>query len=329
MIQRSRTSVEPAPAEPRFTVFSESSAWAAIGDGWRCLHGSFRDLGFSIEWHDFAPEEPFDWSQSFHPDGVEICLNLAGTGWVRDAERTLELAPLTAGFYTQGNHRLAASRRAGERHQFITVELSRDFLARHLSSADTQLHTRLADLVEGRLDSHVSEPIRLTKEQQQIVASMRRPPVHEAARRLWYHGKALEVAATFFYVAPLEKELFCQRQKRHNQERVEKVIAILRQNLAESLSLEEIGKQVGCSQFHLSRIFSQETGQSIFQYWRQLRLDRAAELLREGRMTVTQIALEVGYASPSHFSTAFHEAFGCCPGLYPLATATQQSQLRA
>ena len=309
-------------------VFSESDAWASVGDGWRRLHGGFRSLGFSIEWHDFSAAEELDWAQSFHPGGVEICLNLSGHGWVGDGVRRLELPPMTAGFYAQGAEPLNAARRGGERHQFITVELSKDFLSQHLSAADTQLHTRLADLVEGKMASHVSDPIRLANEQQQIIASMRRPPVHEAAQRLWYHGKALEIAATFFYTPPPEEELFCQRQKRHNQERVETVIAILKEHLAETPSLEEVGKRVGCSHFHLSRVFSQETGQSIFQYLRKLRLDRAAELLREAKWTVTQVAMEVGYSSASHFSTAFHEAYGCCPGLYPLATKTQRTSRR-
>ena len=306
-------------------LFSESDAWAPISDGWQHLHGSFRELGFSIEWHDFVAPENFNWAQSFHSGGLEICLNLAGLGWVEGNGQRLELLPLSAGFYAQVDGNLRASRNPGERHRFITVELSREFLARHLTSADTSLHTQLAEFVSGTMRSHVSAPIRLSNDQQQIIAGMRKPPVHEAARRLWYHGKALEIAATFIYVAPSSDELFCQRQKRHNTERVQRVIALLKERLADNLSLEEIGRHVGCSHFHLSRIFSQETGKSIFQYLRQLRLERAAELLRERRLTVTQVALDVGYSSASHFSTAFHEAFGCCPGLYPLATPTQKS----
>jgi len=46
-------------------------------------------------------------------------------------------------------------------------------------------------------------------------------------------------------------------------------------------------------------------------------MERAAELLREGRLNVTQVSLEVGYSSLSHFSMAFHESHGCCPGLFP------------
>ena len=106
------------------TPFSESAAWASVGDGWRHLHGCFRNLGFSFEWHDFVATPAFDWAESFHPDGVEICLNLAGSGTVGDGRRKLELTPFTAGFYAQGERRLLADRRVGERHQFIITTLS-------------------------------------------------------------------------------------------------------------------------------------------------------------------------------------------------------------
>ncbi len=292
--------------------------------GWQHLHGSFRDLGYSVEWHDFTTERDLDWARSFHPESVEICLNLEGHGSVEAGSDRLELAPQTAGFYLQSEPRLKAARVGGGRHQFVTVELAFEFLARHLAPGEKGLNRRLRSLQNSMPAAHVSEAFRLTAEHQQMVMSLRRPPVYAAAQRLWYHAKALEVAAAFFFQPSGEEDLFCQRQKRQNQDRAQKVIAILKQDLAATLSLEEIGRRVGCSHFHLSRIFSQEMGKSIFQCLRDLRMDRAAELLREGRLNVTQVALEVGYSSPSHFSTAFHGAFGCCPGLYPLTTASQR-----
>jgi AraC-like DNA-binding protein len=114
------------------------------------------------------------------------------------------------------------------------------------------------------------------------------------------------------------EEFFCQRVKRLNHERAQKVRAILKESLAEPPSLEEIGRQVGCSHFHLSRVFAQETGKTITGCLRELRLERAAQLLGSGECNVTEAALEVGYNSLSHFTVAFREAFGCCPGLYPL-----------
>ncbi|MEI8080957.1 MAG: helix-turn-helix transcriptional regulator, partial [Actinomycetes bacterium] len=67
-----------------------------------------------------------------------------------------------------------------------------------------------------------------------------------------------------------------------------------------------------------SRTFSREMGLTIPQYLRQIRMERAAELLKSGKCNVTEAALEVGYNSLSHFSHAFCETMGCCPGLYPL-----------
>ena len=127
--------------------------------------------------------------------------------------------------------------------------------------------------------------------------------------------------ADFFFERQGEDELFCDRQKRQARLRVVRVAAILRERLAEPPSLEEIGREVGCSAFYLSRMFSKEMGMTMPQFLRQIRMERAAELLRSGKFNVTEAALEVGYNSISHFSQAFCQTIGCCPNLYPHAKA--------
>jgi AraC-like DNA-binding protein len=301
-------------------MFSEVPAWETVGGGWQPLQGSFRDLGYSVEWHDFTTGQDLNWSPSFHPDGVEMCLNLSGCGEVEAGDRRLELSPETAGFYFQKKPLLKGRRTGQARHRFLTVEFSVGFLAGHLAPKESGLHPALEEFLAGRAGADVSSPIRLSHDHQQLLTSLNHPPVAAAAQRMWFHGKALEIAAALLYRPEIGTELFCHRLKRQNRERVGRVIALLRENLAETPTLKQIGQRVGCSPFYLSRIFSGETGRSIFQYLRALRLERAAELLREQKLNVTQVALAVGYSSPSHFSTAFHETFGCCPGLYPLRT---------
>ena len=307
--------------------FSETEVWKPFGHGWRKLHGGFREAGYSVEWHDFTATDALDWSRTFHPGSVEICLNLSGHAEVRANGDTLELGPLTAGFYAQNSSGLAASRRDGERHQFITVELSLPFLERHVVAGEGGLHPRLSRFLARRNGgpAMVSEAIRLNHEQQQLVSSLRTPPVFQAAQRLWSQAKTLEVVAAFLYQPLAGEELFCERQHHLSRERVQKVLAILKENLAEPPGLEELGRRVGCSHFYLSRIFTQEVGKTISVTLRDLRMERAAELLREGRLNVTQVALEVGYSSLSHFSSAFREVIGCCPGLYPLAPISRKT----
>lgn len=326
-----RESAEYTPGAPELSPalrFSEAGAWQPVGDGWRPLHGSFRDFGYSIEWHEFQVGNDLDWSRSFHPDAVEICLNLDGRGVVAAGRRQVEFAPQTLGFYVQGETTLKGLRIGGERHRFVTIEISRAFLARHIAFQDTGLHPCLQELHNGRPVAHVSEPVRLTSDHLEFIRVLRHPPVNTSAQRLWAHGKVLEIASSIVYPSSQEPGMFCDRVKRLNQDRVQKVVSLLRENLAEPLSLQEIGKRVGCSHFHLSRIFSEAMGHGIIQHLRELRMERAAALLGEGNMKITQVAMEVGYASPSHFTVAFREAFGCCPGLYPVSTLPSPAKRR-
>jgi len=310
--------------KPLRTGFSEAEAWRDVGVGWQKLFGSFRGVGYSFEWHDFVARREFDWAASFHPDCIELCLNLDGHGFVEGRGGRTEFDPGSVGFYHRNHEALVARRRAGERHQFLTVEYACPFLAKQLAGSETMLHPIVRAAVEGKPKQLVpGTTARLSAAQQQIIATLRQPPVYAAAQPVWYQCKALELAVTFL-VQP-EEEFFCTRQQRLAQERVEQVIFLLRQNLVEPPTLEALGRKIGCSHFYLSRIFSAQTGQTITQYLRQLRMERAAELLQSGEYNVTEAAMEVGYSSPSHFSTAFHETFGCCPGLYPIATPTQRS----
>ncbi len=307
-------------------AFTERPVWRSVGSGWQHLHGNVREMGVSFEWHDFKTNQDFDWGKSFHPGTVEVCLNLAGNGTVASNQCEVSFEPLASGFYRRGVQPLRASRVANQRHQFLTVEMSFGFLRRHLRDYVTSLHPLVRTVVAGRSEkSDVTKPSRLTSRQQQLIASLRQAPVLAPAQAVWYQAKALEVAAEFFFVTSGEQELFCQRQQRLSSERVEKVIALLRQDLAAPPKLEEIGRLAGCSPFYLSRIFSTATGMTIPQYLRQLRMERAAELLKSGKYNVTEAALEVGYSSLSHFSQTFHETFKCCPGLYPLRTPVQAS----
>ncbi len=305
--------------------FAEASAWQAVGTGWRPLFGSFRDLGFSFEWHDFHGGTSLDWARSFHPGGVELCLNLSGAAVVSDARGVSELNAEMFTYYRQGTPSLQASRLAGHAHRFITVEYSADFLRRHFSGSAASLHPMVREVVAGAgasLSSAVAAAERLNTTLQMVVQTLRHPPVFAPARSVWFQSKAAELAALLFFRPP-DGELFCTRAQRLARERVDRVKAILRDRLCAPPTLDELGRIVGCSPFYLSRLFSQEAGMTMQRFLRQVRMERAAELLRTGKCNVTEAALEVGYNSLSHFSSAFHETYGCCPGLYPIKTVTQ------
>lgn len=307
--------------------FSEAPAWRATRGGWRPLFGGYRSLGFCFEWHDFSVSERIDWARSFHPGGVELCLNLEGSGVLRDGRTKVEVGGRTSVFYRQGDPPLEGERVKGERHRFITVEYAPDFLKEHLGREGAQLHPCVRGVVEGGDSggSVLAEVQPMRAGMMQLVESLRSCPVFKSAHETWFRCKALELAAQTFFQAPEGEELFCTRQQRARCERAVRVREILMERLENPPSLKELGQMVGCSPFHLSRQFSEATGKTIQQFLRQVRLERAADLLRSGKCNVTEAAMEVGYSSLSHFTVAFREQYGCCPGLYPSASAARGS----
>jgi AraC-like DNA-binding protein len=303
------------PAEP--TAATRPSL-RNVQDRSRSLFGDFAQLGLSVEWHDFKSAESLDWGGSFRPRSVEFCLNLEGRGAI-GARTQSDYVSGSSGYYAVNDEPIPATRQARDRHQFITLEFSREHLQKQLagSEGDLEPHVRRAIFPE-RETNLVSTPQPMDAAQRNIVSTLLQPPVPKAAQSLWYQSKALELMAHFLFT-PKDPELFCMRQKRVARDRVARTKELLARDLTNPPTLESLGQEVGCSPFHLSRIFSREVGLTIPQFLRNLRMERAAELLRSGRYNVTEAATEVGYSSLSHFSKAFCETIGCCPALYPMA----------
>jgi AraC family transcriptional regulator len=305
----------------------EESLWRCWGACWRQLFGNFNALGLSFEWHELPAGVPLDWDPSFHPGSLELCLNFEGEGEVTFIDRALRIGPWSAAFYRQGSPPLQARRLSGP-HRFITVEFSPEFLRRRLPGARVDLHPVIQQILAGETTSGVGEATPLDARRRDLVGSLTRPPVLAAAQPVWFEAKALELACEFFFAQPDTGPLFCRRQQRVARERVARAVEVLTKDLANPPSLDDLGRLAGCSPFYLSRIFSRETGLTVPQFIRERRLERAAALLRDGSHNVTEAAMAVGYSSLSHFSQAFHQKYGCCPGLFPVATSTQSQALR-
>ena len=96
-------------------------------------------------------------------------------------------------------------------------------------------------------------------------------------------------------------------------ERVRYARDILVRDLENPPSLPELAAQAGINEKKLKLGFRQVYDTSVFGYFREHRLHKARELLRQGRCNVTEAAYAVGFQSLSHFSRAFRERFGILP----------------
>ena len=82
------------------------------------------------------------------------------------------------------------------------------------------------------------------------------------------------------------------------------------------LDIETLARDAHMSAGHLSREFRAAYGESPYGYLMTRRLERAAGLLREGEVSVTDACLAVGYTSLGTFSSRFRQLFGVTPREY-------------
>jgi AraC-like DNA-binding protein len=94
---------------------------------------------------------------------------------------------------------------------------------------------------------------------------------------------------------------------------VERLQAILGLRFHEDLSLAALAAEVGCSPFYLARLFRRATGSSIHAFRVELRLRRSLELLAGSDRDLSAVALDLGFGSHSHFTSAFRAAYGLTP----------------
>jgi AraC family transcriptional regulator len=90
----------------------------------------------------------------------------------------------------------------------------------------------------------------------------------------------------------------------------------MKEHLADDFSLDQLASVAGLSKFHFHRLFRSAVGTAPSRYHMNLRLEEAKRLLRETKQSVVAVAVEVGYANPSHFAQLFRRETGLSPSDY-------------
>lgn len=91
------------------------------------------------------------------------------------------------------------------------------------------------------------------------------------------------------------------------------VARLMESRYAEDHSIAGLSRAVHLNEFKLKRGFKELYGTTVFGYLRQIRMEKAREMLRLQKNSVIEVANAVGYSNPSHFARAFKQAFGINP----------------
>jgi AraC family transcriptional regulator of adaptative response / methylphosphotriester-DNA alkyltransferase methyltransferase len=104
----------------------------------------------------------------------------------------------------------------------------------------------------------------------------------------------------------------------------EEAVAIVEQEYADDLALDDIARRVATSRRQLQRAYS-EVGDTTFrEHLTGVRMDRAGELLRHRGLTIREVAHRVGYRQPAQFAKAFRRHHGAAPSAYRARQPSEQ-----
>jgi AraC family transcriptional regulator len=95
--------------------------------------------------------------------------------------------------------------------------------------------------------------------------------------------------------------------------KLERVLAYVRDRIADDLALADIAAIAGVSPTRFKRLFKQSMGIPVHQYVMRRRVERATELLRRTNMPLSEVALQTGFANQSHMATTVRRAIGVTP----------------
>lgn len=139
------------------------------------------------------------------------------------------------------------------------------------------------------------------------------------------HGSDADDLSLESLLAELLGTVACRPQERSRDAPswLGRVVDKLRSEFCQRLTLEELGREAGVHPVHLSRVFRRCTKQGIGEYVHRLRIRAACEQMLKPGTTLTDVALNNGFADQSHFNRVFRGVTGMSPGTFRTLVAVE------
>lgn len=210
--------------------------------------------------------------------------------------------------FTPQGHNLIRHQAAGKSSSMFVMALKLDLEVNFYAELAQELSSSLKLRVDGNYFNKIDKEFSPSLALQTAMLE----PSQNMGQRLRNEGRALEIFGQVLDQligsengnVNCEDEIFRQVQAR------------LLADLMNPPSLNKLAREVGINHVKLNKMFSHQTGMTIFQYYRQVRMQRAAEALRSTNHSITNIAFEHGFNSSSHFSNAFAKMYNLSPKQY-------------
>jgi AraC family transcriptional regulator len=131
--------------------------------------------------------------------------------------------------------------------------------------------------------------------------------------QIYFDSLAVAVASRLIRYHGAKSVDMKRPNKRLSDRRLRQVFVYIENNLAENIALADLAAVVDLSVSHFNVLFREAAGLSPHQYLIRRRVERAKDLLSEGKLSISQIATESGFAHQSHLARHMRRMLGVTP----------------
>jgi AraC-like DNA-binding protein len=205
---------------------------------------------------------------------------------------------------------------AAQHEQSVTLLCEPAFLEDIISGTSLALPTQIKQFLYGKSHDMYHCAVRMRPEMSNAVKSLFELEYTGKLRQLQIEAKALDlICHTLDQLSDMwggrEQDGLSLRRK--DLERVADICEILDKNLVDAPTIPDLARALSWNETQLMRTFRQAVGITVHNYLHRARMERAYEVLSTTDMSITQVAMEVGYEYASNFTTAFRRYFKLTP----------------
>jgi len=195
----------------------------------------------------------------------------------------------------------------------ITIGISNKYLEHFLSDVD---HPIVKTILQGKQD-FIFESFS-TARIQKTVAEIVNEKISTSLQRFWYHSKCMELLCLLFDRLIERKSESVTEYHIDDLNAIYKIRNDIQNNPAITPVISKLARNAGMSQPKLRKLFRQTFGYPVYEYFQMTRMQEAAKLLREKKLSVSEVGYRLGFTNLSHFTRVFEEHMAMKPKKYSM-----------
>ncbi|MCR4735778.1 MAG: AraC family transcriptional regulator [Treponema sp.] len=262
---------------------------------------------------------------NFGKDEIQVIFNLnQPIKWQIDEGREkVSMAPGEVCVFRNKNYGTSMSYSSEIKFQFKSLQMETEYFENLLSSYFPQ---EKIEECKNIFLTHVTKTL-ITKDMYRVLSEIDSAEKFHEYKGIFLEAKMIELVALVLYgisynyteINPISQVVESDKDKNYisasktDFAQVESLRRRIQFNPADNYKAVELAQSLSMSESKLTRLFRQIYGTSLHRYVQNQRLEKAASLITEGEVNISEAAVKSGYTNMSHFAKEFQKKFGVTP----------------